>query len=118
MSFATMTDDARWAAVIRRDKAFDGRFITGVKAVIPGIAGMMGMPYRYFTLINVVSAFVWAAVHILPGMLLTASPGLSGMRPSGSSTVSNQHDVYLAISLTPTAVGSKSWALSTNLDYL
>ncbi len=59
---------------------FIGRFITGVKAVIPGVAGMMGMPYRYFTFINVVSAFVWAAAHILPGMLLTAwldSIGLS-----------------------------------------
>lgn len=50
---------------------FIGRFITGVKAVIPGVAGMMGMPYAYFTFINVISAFVWAAAHILPGMLLT-----------------------------------------------
>lgn len=59
---------------------FIGRFITGVKAVIPGVAGMMGMSYRYFTFINVISAFVWAAAHILPGMLLTAwldSIGLS-----------------------------------------
>lgn len=59
---------------------FIGRFIPGVKAVVPGIAGMMGMPYKYFTVINVVSAFAWAAAHILPGMLLTAwlkSIGLS-----------------------------------------
>lgn len=59
---------------------FIGRFIPGVKAVVPGVAGMMGMPYPYFTLINVVSAFAWAAAHILPGMLLTAwldSIGLS-----------------------------------------
>ena len=59
---------------------FIGRFITGVKAVIPGVAGMMGMSYRHFTIINVISAFVWAAAHILPGMLLTGwlkSIGLS-----------------------------------------
>ena len=59
---------------------FIGRFIPGVKAVIPGVAGIMGMNYGYFTLINVTSAFVWAAAHILPGMLLTAwlkSIGLS-----------------------------------------
>ncbi len=59
---------------------FIGRFITGVKAVIPGVAGMMGMSYRHFTVINVISAFVWAAVHILPGVLLTGwlkSIGLS-----------------------------------------
>jgi undecaprenyl-diphosphatase len=40
----------------------------------------MGMRYGHFTVINVTSAFVWAAAHILPGMLLTAwlkSIGLS-----------------------------------------
>lgn len=59
---------------------FIGRFIPGVKAVIPGVAGIMGMNYVFFTLINVTSAFAWAAAHILPGMLLTAwlkSIGLS-----------------------------------------
>lgn len=59
---------------------FIGRFIPGVKAVVPGIAGMFGMDYRKFSLINVTSAFAWAAAHILPGMLLSAwlkSIGLS-----------------------------------------
>ena len=59
---------------------FIGRFIPGVKAVVPGIAGMFGMDYRRFSIINVTSAFVWAAAHILPGMLLSAwlrSMGLS-----------------------------------------
>ncbi len=51
---------------------FIGRFIPGVKAVVPGIAGMFGMSYRKFTIINITSAFVWAAAHILPGMLLSA----------------------------------------------
>ena len=59
---------------------FIGRFIPGVKAVVPGIAGMFGMDYRHFSIINVTSAFVWAAAHISPGMLLSAwlkSMGLS-----------------------------------------
>lgn len=30
MAFETMTDDDRWSAALRRDKAYDGRFITGV----------------------------------------------------------------------------------------
>lgn len=51
---------------------FIGRFIPGVKAVVPGIAGIMGMHWQRFAIINVVSAFAWAAAHILPGMLLTA----------------------------------------------
>jgi membrane protein DedA with SNARE-associated domain len=50
---------------------FIGRFITGLKAVVPGIAGMLGMRWSYFTIINVISAFVWSASHILPGMFLT-----------------------------------------------
>jgi undecaprenyl-diphosphatase len=50
---------------------FIGRFITGLKAVVPGIAGMLGMNWAYFTLINVISAFIWAASHILPGMFLS-----------------------------------------------
>ena len=59
---------------------FIGRFIPGVKAVVPGVAGMYAMDYRHFSIINVTSAFVWAAAHILPGMLLSAwleSMGLS-----------------------------------------
>lgn len=30
MTAGTMTDDDRWAAVLRRDRALDGRFVTGV----------------------------------------------------------------------------------------
>ncbi|MDO9363816.1 MAG: Ada metal-binding domain-containing protein, partial [Sphingopyxis sp.] len=30
MSSDLMDDDARWAAVLRRDRALDGRFVTGV----------------------------------------------------------------------------------------
>lgn len=46
------------------------RFIPGVKAVVPTIAGMMGMTMTRFALVNVGSAFVWAAVHLLPAIAL------------------------------------------------
>jgi membrane protein DedA with SNARE-associated domain len=49
---------------------FIGRFITGIKAVIPGIAGMLGMPWGRFTMINLGSSFVWGAAHLLPGIWL------------------------------------------------
>ncbi|WP_020561031.1 bifunctional DedA family/phosphatase PAP2 family protein [Thiofilum flexile] len=45
-----------------------GRFIPGVKAVVPGIAGMMGMNPLRFSVLNAVSAFAWAATHLLPSM--------------------------------------------------
>jgi membrane protein DedA with SNARE-associated domain/membrane-associated phospholipid phosphatase len=50
-----------------------GRFIPGVKAVVPGIVGMLRMNQAYFVTVNVTSGIVWAAVHVLPGVLLGQS---------------------------------------------
>lgn len=44
-----------------------GRFIPGIKSVVPAIAGMMGMGNARFTILNVVSAVAWAAAHLVPG---------------------------------------------------
>ena len=52
---------------------FFGRFVPGVKAVVPGIAGMMGMDLWRFTVVNVISAIAWAAVHILPPMYVSSA---------------------------------------------
>ena len=60
---------------------FIGRFITGLKAVVPGIAGMLGMRWSYFTFINTISAFVWAASHILPGYFAYDWLDSMGMSP-------------------------------------
>ena len=49
---------------------FIARFIPGMKAVVPTIAGMMGMATTRFALVNIGSAFVWAAVHLLPAIAL------------------------------------------------
>lgn len=57
---------------------FIGRFIPGVKAVVPGIAGMMGMSATRFTIINIVSALFWTAAHILPGMGLGRGLNVAG----------------------------------------
>jgi undecaprenyl-diphosphatase len=48
-----------------------GRFVSGVKAVIPGIAGMLGMPYRLFIIVNFISSVLWAGAHLVAGMLLS-----------------------------------------------
>jgi membrane protein DedA with SNARE-associated domain/membrane-associated phospholipid phosphatase len=55
-----------------------GRFVPGVKAVIPGIAGMFGMNQTFFLFINVTSGIVWAAAHLLPGVLLGQALSLAG----------------------------------------
>lgn len=49
------------------------RFIPGLKTVVPTIAGMMGMSPAHFALVNVGSAFVWAAMHLLPAIALGRS---------------------------------------------
>lgn len=48
---------------------FIGRFVPGVKSVVPGIAGMAGMNFSRFTVVNVTSAFAWAAAHLGPGII-------------------------------------------------
>lgn len=55
-----------------------GRFVPGVKAVVPGIVGMFGMGQAYFATVNFSSGLVWAAAHIFPGMLLGTGLALAG----------------------------------------
>lgn len=55
-----------------------GRFVPGVKAVIPGIAGMFGMGQGFFLAINVSSGIVWSFAHVLPGVLLGQALSLAG----------------------------------------
>ena len=50
-----------------------GRFIGPIRPVIPAIAGMMKMPFIQFTLINVISAILWAPLYLLPGILIGTS---------------------------------------------
>ncbi|ADZ72681.1 bifunctional DedA family/phosphatase PAP2 family protein [Polymorphum gilvum] len=70
---------SRYRSLVERGEAFFlrhggksvfiGRFVPGVKAVVPGIAGMVGMNATRFTIINVVSAVAWAIAHLGPGFL-------------------------------------------------
>jgi cytochrome c5 len=51
-------------------------------------------------------------------MALTASPGTSGLRPSGSNTTDTRHDWYLALSASPDSIGSKLFAGYVSLEFL
>jgi membrane protein DedA with SNARE-associated domain/membrane-associated phospholipid phosphatase len=55
-----------------------GRFVPGVKAVVPGIAGMFGMGQVYFTTVNVTSGIFWSIAHLAPGILLGQALALAG----------------------------------------
>ncbi len=50
-----------------------GRFVGPVRAVIPTVAGMMGMSPLRFAAVNIASAIAWAPAYILPGMVFGAS---------------------------------------------
>ena len=54
-----------------------GRFVGPTRAIIPMVAGMMGMPPGRFIIANVISALAWAPLYLLPGMVLGASLGLA-----------------------------------------
>ena len=57
---------------------FFGRFLGPVRAIVPVIAGMTNMRASHFFVMNVLSAFGWAAVHLVPGALFGASLQLAG----------------------------------------
>ncbi|MEZ0606587.1 VTT domain-containing protein [Paraburkholderia sp. IW21] len=54
------------------------RFIGPLRAIVPVVAGMLGMPPLRFYAINVLSALLWAPAHILPGVVFGASVLLAG----------------------------------------
>ena len=55
-----------------------GRFVPGVKAVVPGIVGMLGMNQAFFIFVNVTSGLFWTAAHVFPGILLGQGLALAG----------------------------------------
>lgn len=55
-----------------------GRFVGPMRSIIPVIAGMMNMSRLHFLITNVISAFGWAILYLLPGVLIgSASSELS-----------------------------------------
>jgi membrane protein DedA with SNARE-associated domain/membrane-associated phospholipid phosphatase len=55
-----------------------GRFIPGIKAVVPGVVGMLGMNQPFFIFVNVTSGLVWTAFHVFPGILLGQGLAIAG----------------------------------------
>ncbi len=57
---------------------FVARFTPGVRAVVPVLAGVLGMDVARFYLMNVLSALLWSPAHILAGAAIGASFVLLG----------------------------------------
>ena len=54
------------------------RFVAPMRAVVPVVAGLSGMTPARFLVVNILSALVWAPLHILPGVVFGASIELAG----------------------------------------
>jgi len=52
---------------------FVGRFVGPVRALVPLVAGMLGVKPLRFTIANIASAIGWAPIYMLPGILLGAA---------------------------------------------
>lgn len=55
---------------------FIGRFFGPLRAVVPLVAGICGMPQRHFQLANITSAIVWGTGILAPGVF--GVPWLAG----------------------------------------
>jgi len=62
----------------------------------------------------------WAALSgASPKWVLLASPGSGGLSPNGTGTTDTRHDWYIALSATPTSIGSKTlFGAYVALEYL
>jgi membrane protein DedA with SNARE-associated domain len=71
----------RSAAFIRRHgimSVFLARFTAVVRAFVPLLAGVLQMSRRHFYAANILSALVWAPVHVFPGVLLAIAVSFAG----------------------------------------
>lgn len=50
-----------------------GRFIGPVRAIVPLVAGILGMPIKQYIPINILASMLWAPAYLLPGFLLTSA---------------------------------------------
>ncbi len=54
-----------------------GRFVGPIRAIVPAIAGMVGMSPARFIIIDSLSSIAWAPAYIVPGIVFAASLGLA-----------------------------------------
>jgi membrane protein DedA with SNARE-associated domain len=58
---------------------FLARFTAVVRAFVPLLAGILRMSTRHFYVANIVSALVWAPMHVFPGVLVGLAIAFGGV---------------------------------------
>ena len=72
----------RSARFIRKygiSSVFLARFTAVVRAFVPLLAGILKMSSRHFYVANILSALVWAPMHVFPGVLVGLAIALGGV---------------------------------------
>jgi membrane-associated protein len=59
----------RWGALA----VFFARFVPPIRAFVPITAGALGMPPPRFYAVNIPAILLWAAAHVLPGVLAVSA---------------------------------------------
>jgi membrane protein DedA with SNARE-associated domain len=59
----------RWGALA----VFFARFVPPIRAFVPITAGALDMPPARFYAVNIPAIFLWAAAHVLPGVLAVSA---------------------------------------------
>jgi SNARE associated Golgi protein len=71
----------RSAQLIRKygiASVFLARFTAVVRAFVPLLAGILRMSSRHFYVANILSALVWALIHVFPGALVGVAIAFGG----------------------------------------
>jgi membrane protein DedA with SNARE-associated domain len=66
---------------------FLARFTAVVRAFVPLLAGILRMSTRNFYVANVLSALMWAPMHVFPGVLVGLAIAFGGARAPELSVV-------------------------------
>ncbi len=59
---------------------FLARFVPPVRAIVPIVAGALGMPPRQFYPASIAACLLWAPAHVLPGLLAGSAAEQWGMK--------------------------------------
>jgi membrane protein DedA with SNARE-associated domain len=87
-----------------------GRFIGPLRAIIPVVAGMMNMNRLHFFLANAISAFLWAILYVMPGVLIGAA--------SSELSAESASRLFVVILLLLVVIWLFSWTLKWILKKL
>lgn len=50
-----------------------GRFIGPIRAIIPLVAGILGMPIKHYIPVNIIASALWAPAYLFPGLIISSA---------------------------------------------